>query len=75
MDRYEICSHRSAMQKHEDGRWVPLPEIHYEDVIRRIIRETTSLVNGVKGKSQVPTSCKIDAFLLALQIILLKLIE
>ena len=57
------------------GGGCPFPEIHYEDVIRRIIRETTSLVNGVEGKSQVPTSCKIDAFLLALQIILLKLIE
>ena len=24
VDRYEICSHRPAMQKHDDGRWVPL---------------------------------------------------
>ena len=72
MDRYEICSHRPATQKHDDRRWVPLPEIHYEDVIKWIIGEITNLVNGVEGKSQVPTSCKVDAFLLALQIILLK---
>ena len=49
----------------------PLPEVPYEDMIRQIIRETTNLVN-------VPASCKVDAFFLALvplQIILLKLIE
>ena len=59
-------------QSTETGGGCPLPEIQYEDIIRRIIGEITNLVNGVEGKSQVPTSCKIDAFFLALQIILLK---
>ena len=59
-------------QSTKTGGGCPLPEIQYEDIIRRIIGETTNLVNGMEGKSQVPTSCKIDAFFLALQIILLK---
>ena len=61
--------HRRSMST---GGGCPLPEIHYEDVIRWIIGETTNLVNRVEGKSQVPTCCKIDAFFLALSIILLK---
>ena len=63
-------------QSTKTGGGCSLPEIQYEDIIRRIIAigETTNLVNGVEGKSQVPTSCKIDddAFFLALQILLLK---
>ena len=74
VEGHAICRHRPATQKPDDGRWVPLPQIQYEYVIRRIIGETTNLEKGWKVTANFQPAARSmrSVEFLALQIILLK---